>query len=33
MISKIKWKNHSVLGNLEIVFTKDEKSALEKLRF
>ena len=23
MISKIKWKNHSVLGNLELDFTKD----------
>ena len=24
MISKIKWKNHSVLGNLELDFTKDD---------
>ena len=23
MISKIKWKNHSVLGSLELDFTKD----------
>lgn len=24
MMSKIKWKNHSVLGNLELDFTKDD---------
>lgn len=24
MISKIKWKNHSILGNLELDFTKDD---------
>ena len=24
MISKIKWKNHFILGNLELDFTKDD---------
>lgn len=28
MMSKIKWKNHSVLGNLELDFTKDDGAFL-----